>query len=126
MRIILPTLKSLLQNNVAEIIFVRRRPQLKQFRSLQRHMLCTTDMNILNSVNGRMALNFRPPTGLPPYDPESKGLLCVWDIFMQDYRMVPMEACDLMRTIAGNEFWDYFNNELLKMTPNQKLAFMEY
>jgi len=60
-----------------------------------------------------------------PYNPETKNLLLVWDIFMQDWRMVNMDACDLVNTIPENEFWNYFNNTLLKMSPQQKMTYMD-
>jgi len=123
MKTTLPNLKNLLSQNVCEIVFARRRP--KPDKPPMRRMLCTLDDNILNSTNGRLSLNYRPPGGAMPYNPETKNLLLVWDIFMQDWRMVNMDACDLVNTIPENEFWNYFNNTLLKMSPQQKMTYMD-
>jgi len=123
MKTTLPNLKNLLSQNVCEIVFARRRP--KPDKPPVRRMLCTLDDNILNSTNGRLSLNYKPPGGAMPYNPETKNLLLVWDIFMQDWRMVNMDACDLVNTIPENEFWNYFNNTLLKMSPQQKMTYMD-
>jgi len=123
MKTTLPNLKNLLSQNVCEIVFARRRP--KPDKPPVRRMLCTLDDNILNSTNERLSLNYKPPGGAMPYNPETKNLLLVWDIFMQDWRMVNMDACDLVNTIPENEFWNYFNNTLLKMSPQQKMTYMD-
>ena len=44
---------------------------------------------------------------------------------MQDWRMVNMDDCDLVKTIKPEEFWNYFNKTLLTMSPQQKLAYMD-
>jgi hypothetical protein len=88
-------------------------------------MICTLDDTILNSTNGRLSLNFKPAGGSMPYNPETKNLLLVWDIMMQDWRMVNMNDCDLVRTITRNEFWPYFNKELIPMSPDQKIQYMD-
>ena len=123
MKIGLASLKSTLRTNVCEILFARRRPQAG--RSTSRKMLCTLDQSILNSINGRITLNYKPPAGPPKYNPESKNLLLVWDIFMQDWRMVSMDNCDLINSIPGNdEFWEYFNKNYLSMSAEEKMSFM--
>ena len=66
-----------------------------------------------------------PPSRGLPYDAASKNLLPVWDIFMQDWRMVGMENCQIINTIAEEEFWKYFNDTLMQMTTSQKMAFMD-
>jgi hypothetical protein len=88
-------------------------------------MLCTLDENLLNSVNGRLSLNFRPSTAIMPYNAEAKNLLPVWDIFMQDWRMVNMDECDLVETIKREDFWKYFNEKLIPMSPQQKIQYMD-
>ena len=123
MKIGLASLKSTLRSNVCEILFARRRPRAG--RSPSRKMLCTLDQSILNSVNGRITLNYKPPGGAPKYNPESKNLLLVWDIIMQSWRMVSMDSCEIIKTIPGNdEFWKYFNENILTMTGAEKLNYM--
>jgi len=121
--ITLDSLRSLLRDNVCEILFVRRRP--KPNKPPFRRMLCTLDDTILNSTNGRLSLNYRPPASAKPYNPETKNLLLVWDIFMQDWRMVNMSNCQLITTIKQDDFWKYFNEVLIPMTPQQKIAYMD-
>jgi hypothetical protein len=88
-------------------------------------MLCTLDENLLNSVNGRLSLNYKPATAIMPYNAEAKNLLPVWDIFMQDWRMVNMNDCDLVETIKRDDFWKYFNEKLIPMSPQQKMQYMD-
>ena len=123
MKTTLTALKDLLGKNVCEIVFVRRRP--RQNRPAFRRMLCTLDTELLNSTNGRISLNFRPSSNVLPYNAEAKNLLPVWDIFMQDWRMVNMDECNLINTIKQEDFWNYFNNTLITMSQQQKIGFMD-
>ena len=123
MKTTLDSLRSLLRENVCEIVFVRRR--FRQNRPPVRRMLCTLDTELLNSTNGRLSLNYRPSSNVLPYNANAKNLLPVWDIFMQDWRMVNMDECNLITTIKKEEFWDYFNNTLLPMSLQQKLQYMD-
>lgn len=116
-------LNSLLANNVLDIRFVRRLPV--KGRPMTRRMLCTKSNEILNSNNGLISLGYRPPVQAPKYNPESEGLVTVWDIFMQDFRNVPAETTLVLNTIPGNDkFWEYFNTNLRILSPQQKLNFM--
>tara|TARA_R110002012_G_scaffold321637_1_gene550268 strand:+ start:2528 stop:2905 length:378 start_codon:yes stop_codon:yes gene_type:complete len=118
----LQSLQSLLQNNVCEIIFEKRRP--KPGDSSQRRMLCTLDENILKSVDGRLTLNYKPPSGPPKYNPGSKNLLPVWDIMMQGWRMVNMDNCEVVETIPEGNFFDYFNESIYPMSADEKRKYM--
>jgi RecB family endonuclease NucS len=118
----LANLKTTLQGNVCEILFEKRRP--KPGDSSQRRMLCTLDQTLLNSVNGRTTLNYRPPTQAPKYNPESKNLLPVWDIIMQDWRMVNLDNCQILNTIAEDNFFEYFNESIYPMSADEKRAYM--
>lgn len=123
-QVTLTSLKNLLRVNVCEIEFLRRRP--RPGRSLGRKMICTLCNDLLNSTNGRISLNYRPPINPLPYNAESKNLLPVWDIFMQDWRMVNMDACNLLNTIkADDTFWKYFNEKLYPMSPEEKMNYMD-
>jgi hypothetical protein len=91
-------------------------------------MLCTLDNRLLNSAEGRVALNFRPARHAPAYNPRQYNLLVVWDLFMQDYRAINMDNCELIKAIKTtppDEWWKYFNEDLSKLTPQQKLQFMQ-
>lgn len=122
MRVNLPNLKNKLQSNVCEIIFEKRRP--KPGDSSSRRMLCTLDESLLNSVNGRTTLNYKPPSGAPKYNPETRNLLPVWDIMMQSWRMVSLDNCEIVNTIPENEFFEYFNEKIYPMTADEKRAYM--
>jgi hypothetical protein len=123
MKVSVATLRTIVQNNVTEIKFFRRRP--KAGYPATRRMLCTTSFTLLNSTEGRLVLNYRPTNRPPKFNPTQRDLLIVWDIFMQDYRCVNMAACNLVATIPANkEFWKYFTQKLARLTPQQKIAFM--
>lgn len=121
------TLKQACLNAVVELKFVRRN---KLRIPSTRRMLCTLDGKILNSDLGKEILNFKPARFSPPYNAESKGLVVVWDIIMQDWRAIPADSCvivSLIKTQPRQEknFWDYYDKVLSKMNANQKKAFMD-
>lgn len=124
MLVSLTSLRPILQNAACEIKFARRRP--KPGKPPFRRMLCTNANNILNSIDGRITLNYKPATRAPKYDPVQKNLIITWDIFMQDYRCISMESCDLITTIpAGEAFWKYFKENLMRMSTSQKVMYMD-
>ena len=86
MKVSQASLKNLLLNNVAEIKFVRRRA--KPGAAATRRMLCTSSLSLLNSTEGRLALNYRRAINTPKFNPNIKNLVITWDIFMQDYRCI--------------------------------------
>ena len=117
------TLDSILKNNVCEVRFVRRRP--KPGSSPTRRILCTKSYSLLTSTNGRVTLNYRPPTNPPQINEAAENLITVWDIIMQDYRNINMDQCDLIQQIPANEeFWTYFNDSVYPMSGEQKLNFL--
>lgn len=116
-------LRSILLNNVAEIRFQRRVvvPGSTTFR----RMWCTNSATLLNSFNGRMVLNYRPPTQGYRYDASGKNLIVTWDILMQDYRNISVDNCDLLRSLPANDdFWKFFNENILILSTAQKINFM--
>lgn len=135
-------LKGLLMNNVCEVVFVRRRPERAPVppRMYVRRMLCTNASSVLATDNGIKSLNFRQPKTGRRIDENKHDLVCAWDIFMCDYRNISISTlespftgkgpskptCYLRQTIpADDTFWKYYNDALLKMTPVQKLNFMD-
>lgn len=113
-----------LLTNVIDLRFVRRR-QLNT-KPPTRRMLCTKSFELLNSVNGRLALNYRPPGNVPSYDTVEKNLIIVWDIFMQDYRTINADSVSVLTIMPADEsFWKYFNENLRGMSSSDKLAFMQ-
>lgn len=123
MKASLPTTRSLLLSNVVEIKFFRRR--LKPGAPPTRRMLCTNSLALLNSIEGRLALNYKRAINSPKFDPTQKNLIITWDIFMQDYRCINMVACDVIQVIPANkEFWKYFNEKLAGMSAAQKIGYM--
>ena len=124
MRISLGSLKNLLENNVCEIKFSRRRPIAGE--PATRRMLCTNSVALLNSVNGKVLLNYKQPRRMPKFNPINKNLIITWDIFMQDFRCINMESCELIKTIPvqNGEFWKYFNESLRFMSVAEKERFM--
>ena len=123
MKVNLTALKALLEENVVELKFKRRRP--KPGFPMTRRMLCTNNRAILESREGREALHFEATRQPPKFNPSTKNLVIAWDILVQDYRCINVENCEVISTIPGDDtFWEYFNDKLYKMTPQQKAAFM--
>lgn len=119
------TLRVLLENNVLEIKFKRRR--IKQGASSTRRMLCTNSPIILHSEAGKQTLHYRTAPGPVKYNPASKNLVIAWDIFKQDYRAISVDNCELVSQMPvsgdGSDFWEYFNSSIHPMTPGQKENF---
>jgi len=124
MKITLGSLKNLLENNVCEVKFSRKRPVAGE--PLTRRMLCTNSAGLLGSINGKILLNYKQPKRRPKFDPTNKNIIITWDIFMQDFRCINMESCELIKTIpiTDDEFWKYFNESLRFMSVAEKERFM--
>ncbi len=126
MRLGRTALAILLQTNVAELRF-RRRIEKPSFNDYRR-MLCTNDKTLLLSTPGKRILNFVPPTGSLKYDPAAKNLIVVWDIFLQNFRMINCNDVEVIAVIKSNPdpspFWKYFYERLAHMSSTQKSQFM--
>lgn len=117
-------LDSLLRENVCDVRVARRIPLSN--KPPTRRMLCTKSFDLLSSANGKIVLNYKQPKGSKQFNESLKNALVVWDILMQDYRVVSTERVDLLNTYpVGDQFWDFFNREIYPMTTQQKIAFME-
>ena len=101
MKVSLQALKSLLEQNVVELKFLRRRPRPGQ--GLTRRMLCTNSNVLLESANGVNVLNYNRPTTAPKYNPTSKNLVITWDIFRQDFRAISVNDCDVITVTPADE-----------------------
>ena len=126
MRVSQSALTKLLEKNAVELRFLRRRPIAGSPPT--RRMLATNDGMLLNSAAGKTALNFRPASGRLKINPTQKGLVLTWDIFMQDYRLVPAESVDVVSVIPTTppeEFWKYFSEVLSRMSSTDKELFMD-
>jgi len=116
-------LNSMLQNNVLDLKFTRRRP--RPGVPATRRMLCTMDATILNSTNGRTVLNYLPPSNTTPFNLSQNNLCLVWDILMQDFRMVPPESVNVLTRYPGDDnFWETFNDTFARMSADDKVSFM--
>ena len=120
-------LKALARTHVCEIKFRRR--HLVAGKSPYRRMLCTSAQNILNTLDGKLTLNYRvttpPPYRNPYYDPNRYNLVILWDIIMQDYRAVNMSYCNLIARVPANEkFWEYFRDNIFHKSPAEKSSWM--
>lgn len=119
------TLYNTLLTNVVELKFNRRRP--KSNVQSTRRMICTLDNSLLTSERGISVLGYKTSSGVAAYNTQAKGLVVVWDILMQDWRMVNTESCNIISVIPtspAEEFWDYFNVSILPLSSSQKLAFI--
>lgn len=118
-------LMQLLQQHVVELRFRRR--HLKEGFNEQRRMLCTNDRNMLSSEAGKRILHYVPPTHSKKYNPLAKNLVVAYDIFMQQYRTINVQNCDVIAVIATtppDKWWDYFDKNVRQMTAERKLVFM--
>jgi hypothetical protein len=89
-------------------------------------MLCTNSTEILRSENGLRVLNYRGSFTPKKVDERKHNLLVTWDIMMQDYRNINMDECYLMQKIpADDRFWEYFNESILTLTPQEKMRYMD-
>lgn len=122
-------LKNLLQHNVCEIIFVRRRPERAPVppRAEIRRMLCTNSFRLLTSYNAKLSFtNFSFPRTARRIDEAKHNIVVAWDIMWQDYRNVSMDTCYLRQTIPDDDtFWKYYNDKLLRMSGQAKLHWMD-
>ena len=93
-------------------------------------MLCTLNMNLLNSDFGKKVLNFANSKGYPIYSPTKRNLLTVWDLLMQDWRNIPVESAVVIDPAIPAEpvqnFIKYFNQKIAKMTALEKKNFMDH
>jgi hypothetical protein len=87
-------------------------------------MLCTNSVPILNSMNGKLLLNYKQPKRSPKFNPSNKNIIITWDVFMQDFRCINLDSCELIKTFPGDDFWNYFNEKLRFMSPSEKERFM--
>jgi hypothetical protein len=123
------SLKKICQQSVVEIKFKRRNKKLGF--PPNRRILCTLNVQLLNGDIGKNILNFVRPTQNPPYNAESKGLVVVWDIIMQNWRAIPAESCEIatffnLTTKADQaKFFNFFDKVVLKMTASQKKNFID-
>tara|TARA_R110001583_G_scaffold65541_1_gene189366 strand:- start:427 stop:804 length:378 start_codon:yes stop_codon:yes gene_type:complete len=117
------TLDPLLRTHVCEVRFPRRIE--KSGLAPTRRMLCTNSLELLNSINGRISLNYFAPKGPPKSYLGPDDLAVAWDILVQDYRNINMYQCDLIQEIPANDdFWIYFNENIYPMSAKQKFDFM--
>jgi hypothetical protein len=124
MKVQYSSLNSDLLNNVCEVRFLKRTSPPGQLE--YRRMLCTKNYQLLSSINGKLTLNFREATRQKVINEAVKNVLVVWDILMQDYRIISLDDCDLITKIPADEtFWEYFNKNIYPMSTNQKVNFMK-
>ena len=96
------TLNPLLQANVCEVRFPRRIQ--KSGLAPTRRMLCTNSIELLNSVNGRISLNYFAPKGPPKAYLGPDDLSVAWDVLMQDYRNINMYQ------MSSKQKFDFMNS----------------
>ena len=124
MQVTRQTLETLLLDNVIDLRFVRRRPQ--PGRPSTRRMLCTKSFNLLNTTNGKVVLNYRPPKKGKQFNEATNNACIVWDIIMQDYRIVSTDSVDVLKVIpATDEFWNFFNTQIYTMSTDKKIEYMD-
>ena len=119
----LGNLKSILLDKVCEVKFARRNP--KPGRPATRRMLCTNNVQLLNSIEGRTVLNYTPPREAPKYNPNQENLIITWDILMHGYRTINCDTVDLISTLEADQtFWVYLSEKIAPMSAGDKMNFM--
>ena len=119
----LSNLRAILLDKVCEVKFVRR--NAKPGRPSTRRMLCTNNVQLLNSLEGRTILNYNPPRQAPGYNPNQENLIITWDILMQGFRTINCDTVDLVSTLeADDTFWSYLNEKIAPMSAQEKMSFM--
>jgi len=119
----LASLKAILLDKVCEVKFARRNS--KPGRPAMRRMLCTNNIPLLNSVEGRTILNYAPPRQAPSYNPNQENLIITWDILMQDFRTINCDVVDLISTLEADQtFWVYLTEKISPMSAGDKMNFM--
>ena len=117
------TLETLLLNNVLDLRFTRRVPV--EGKPPTRRMICTKSYDLLNSTNGKIVLNYTPPKHNKQVNEAITNTCVVWDVLMQNYRVVSADQVDVLREMPANdEFCQTFNNEIYPMSTEQKINFM--
>lgn len=116
-------LRVALLRSVCEVYVIRRHK--KTGRPIHRRFLCTTSPEILNSENGRKVLGFIPATQNRWQLHKRKNLLAVWDIMMQDWRLLNMDECYKTREYPAKGFWEFFNEVILPMKTQEKMIYMD-
>lgn len=120
-------LQHVLSDSVIEVRFARRRD--KPGYADTRRMLCTNNQNLLNSIAGKVALRYQPPTSMLPYNANAKGLVVTWDILWCAFRNISTETHDVLSVMPvrneeeTNQFWEYFNGVLAQMSPEARAIF---
>jgi len=70
-------------------------------------------------------LNYLPPGGAnKTYNPHAKNLALAWDILLQDFRTISVESVQILAQYDEQQFWNYFNESLLPLSPGDKLFLM--
>jgi hypothetical protein len=121
--------KTLCQSHVVDVVFYRRSSPIGG--KAMRRMLCTLNVELLNSTFGKKTLKFRSPMQSPPYNAEAKGLVTVWDIFRQDWRNVPVKAALVMQApytmpaTPVKNFIEYFDKTIQPMTLGQRQQYIQ-
>lgn len=124
MAVSVQNLNNLLLRNVLDIRFLRREPVPN--KPTTRRILCTKSYDLLNSTNGRIVLNYKPPKNNKQFNESQTNACVVWDILMQDYRIVPADTATILEEIPANKnFWTYFNDKIYTLSTEQKIRFME-
>jgi hypothetical protein len=125
----LTELSNLLETNVLEVKFIRRNP--KPGAASTRRAFITTSNSLLNSPRGKITLRYEGGGGSGlKFTPAARNLILAWDILWQEYRLFGAEGSSIITQIPVTtedevaKFWDYFDSNILPLSPEDKLRFM--
>lgn len=127
----LSELYGLLESNVIEAKFIRRRP--KPGSAATRRAFITNNAVLLNSPRGKVTLRYTGlrdgSTGLG-FNVVAKNLVLAWDLLWQEYRLFGAEGSQVVTVIPVTtekeieSFWKYFDDNIMILSPEDKLKFM--
>ncbi len=127
----LSELYGLLNTNVIEAKFVRRKP--KPGNAATRRAFITNNTVLLNSPRGKVTLRY---TGIKDgasglgFNVVAKNLVLAWDLLWQEYRLFGAEGSQVITAIPVTtdaeieSFWKYFDDNIMSLSPEDKLKFM--
>lgn len=92
-------------------------------------MLCCNSGTFLSSFKGRLIFKYRPPRGLPPFNPKEKNIIITWDIISMNYRCIPIDDVYIVNSYpittkkGEDEFWKIFDGYYYSMSSMEKQQF---
>jgi hypothetical protein len=114
-----------LRKSVCIVRFKRRHP--KPGFSNYRRMVCTLNVEILNTEPWKKVLRYKQPKGYPKYKPREKNLIIVYDILKRDFRCINCDNVKLLEEVPADwGTWEQFwFNHIARLRAAEKEEYMD-